>query len=57
MKILAVALWANRTHGDRAPVWIAEQIGTLALKGDSAGVAKWTAIAAAWEHLRMSSLQ
>lgn len=44
-------LWACtnevvRQHGDRAPLFVAERIGALALAGDEAGVATWKAIAA-----------
>src|SRR5690606_38885047 len=33
-EIWAVALWVERHHGNRRPVYIAEQIGRLALHGD-----------------------
>lgn len=33
------------THGERAPVFVAERIGALALAGDVEGVAVWQAIA------------
>jgi hypothetical protein len=44
-------LWACanqvlKIHGDSAPVFVAEQIGVLALAGDDAGIATWRAIAA-----------
>lgn len=43
-------LWAcaNRvlqTHGESAPLHVAEQIGALALVGDADGVRTWQAIA------------
>ena len=43
-------LWACanqvlKTHGEKAPLHVAEQIGTLALAGDEAGIATWQAIA------------
>jgi hypothetical protein len=43
-------LWACanhvlQTHGDQAAVHVAEQIGALALAGDTAGVRTWQAIA------------
>lgn len=41
----AEALAIERLHGDRAPVWIAERIGALALAGDAAGVARFKEIA------------
>jgi len=42
----ACALAVERQHGERAPVFVAERIGALALAGDAAGVARWKAIAA-----------
>lgn len=44
-------LWAcaaavERQHGARAPIFVAERIGALALAGDAAGVERWKAIAA-----------
>ena len=43
-------LWACanqvlNTHGEKAPLHVAEQIGTLALAGDEAGIATWQGIA------------
>lgn len=43
-------LWACanqvlKTHGDDAPLHVAEQIGALALVQDEAGIATWKAIA------------
>ena len=43
-------LWACanqvlKTHGDDAPLHVAEQIGALALAQDEAGIATWQAIA------------
>jgi hypothetical protein len=43
-------LWACanhvlQTHGDQAPVHVADQIGALALVGDEAGIRTWQAIA------------
>ena len=42
----ACALAVERQHVERAPVFVAERIGALALAGDAAGVARWKAIAA-----------
>ena len=47
----ACALAIERQHGARAPVFVAERIGALALAGDAAGVARWTAIAARMNQL------
>ena len=43
-------LWACanqvlKTHGDQAPLHVAEQIGALVLAGDEAGIRTWQAIA------------
>ena len=43
-------LWACanqvlKIHGDRSPLYIAEQIGVLALAGDRDGIDAWKAIA------------
>lgn len=42
----AEAMTIERMYGERAPHWIAERIGALALDGDVAGVARFRAIAA-----------
>lgn len=42
----ACAVAIERQHGARAPVFVAERIGALALAGDAKGVDRWTAIAA-----------
>lgn len=51
----AEAIAIERLHGERAPVWIAERIGTLALAGDSEGVARFKQIAARLEAMRHNS--
>ena len=43
-------LWACaneviETHGDKAALFVAEQIGVLVLAGDNNGIATWQAIA------------
>ena len=48
----AEALAIERQHGDRAPVFIAERIGALALVGDEAGVERFRQIAARLDELR-----
>ncbi|MBE1529822.1 acid phosphatase family membrane protein YuiD [Sphingopyxis sp. OAS728] len=42
----ACAVAIERLHGARAPTFVAERIGALALAGDAAGIARWKAIAA-----------
>ena len=54
-ELWACALLVEREHGERAPLWIAERIGTLALAGDAAGVERWQAIAACLHSLRWGS--
>ena len=49
--VLACALEVERQHGIRTPVFIAEQIGVLALAGDMAGIEMWKRIAAALDQL------
>ncbi len=44
-ELWACALHVERQHGDDAPKFVAERIGTLALVGDAAGVETWKAIA------------
>ncbi|WP_371425095.1 hypothetical protein [Tardiphaga sp.] len=36
----AEALAIEKTHGERAPRWVAEGIGDLALQGDSDGIGR-----------------
>ena len=48
---LASALWVERTPGAQAEVYIAGQIGALALRGDRAGIARWKAVAAQYDAL------
>jgi len=47
----AVALWVEKKHGDKAPRYIAEQIGRMALEGDAAGMARWRQVARCYEAL------
>jgi hypothetical protein len=53
-QIMAEAFAIEQRHGDRGPRYIAEQIGAVALRGDVAGIARWKAIAAAFDSLRSS---
>lgn len=50
-ELWAAANMVMRRHGERAPVFVAERIGSLALVGDTAGVEAWKAIAARMEQL------
>lgn len=54
---LAIALWVEKKHGDNGAVYIAEQIGRLALEDDTAGVARWKKIAANYEALSKGAVQ
>lgn len=49
--VLACALEVNRQHGASGPAFVAEQIGALAVAGDSAGVAMWKEIASALDEV------
>jgi len=49
--IWACANTVLRQHGNRAPIFVAERIGALALTGDSEGVAMWKQIAARLDRL------
>lgn len=44
-ELWAVADATLKLHGDRAPVFVAERIGALAMAGDADGVAAWQAMA------------
>ncbi|WHU02476.1 hypothetical protein [Sphingomonas sp. NIBR02145] len=50
MPLRDIELWSAAsmvlaTHGERAPLFVAERIGALALAGDAEGIAVWQAIA------------
>ena len=50
MSLSAWELWACastvlKTHGDNAPIHVAEQIGALVLTGDEEGIRTWKEIA------------
>lgn len=51
----AEALAIERLYGDRAPVFIAERIGALAVMGDRAGVDRFRKIAARLDQVRAVS--
>jgi hypothetical protein len=51
----AEALAIERLYGRDAPRWIAEQIATLALAGDAAGIERFRRIAACYELLLSAS--
>ncbi len=51
---LAEALAVERLHGDRAPVFVAERIGALALTGDIGGIERWKEIATILDGLRQT---
>lgn len=51
-EVMAEALWVEQNHGDKGPVFVARQIGALALRGDEAGIARWQRIARALASLR-----
>ena len=50
MPLTTWELWACaseilKTHGNKAPLFVAEQLGALALKGDEEGIRTWQEIA------------
>jgi hypothetical protein len=51
-ELWAVALHAQRRHGENAPFYVAERIGALVSAGDVDGVNVWRAIAVLLERLR-----
>ncbi len=51
-ELWACAAQLERQHGERAPLFLAERIGALAISGDDAGVSTWKAIAARLAKLR-----
>jgi hypothetical protein len=52
-QIMAEALAIEQWQGDNGPAYIAEQMGAVALRGDIAGIARWKAIAGAFDSLRI----
>lgn len=54
---LAIALWVEKKHGVDGAVYIAEQIGRLALENDTAGIARWKRIAVRFEALSQGAVQ
>lgn len=44
-EIWSIALMVEKEHGDSGPRFIAEQIGRLALNGDTHGIAMWKQVA------------
>lgn len=51
-ELWACASTVLETHGAKAPVHVAEQIGALALKGDDEGIHTWQEIAKRIEQLQ-----
>lgn len=50
-ELWAVSLHVHRQHGDNANLFVADRIGTLALVGDTAGIAIWKEVAKRLEEL------
>jgi endonuclease YncB( thermonuclease family) len=50
-ELWGVALWAEKTHGDRGPDHIAAQVARLAAEGDEEGIAMWRAVAERYDKL------
>ena len=56
-EIWAVALWVERQHDVNGPAFIAEQMGVLAQKGDTAGIRRWYDVATAYDQIMVSRMQ
>ena len=56
-EVMAEALWVETNKGAGGPQFIAEQIAALARRGDERGIARWNAIASAFNQLRAGSVQ
>jgi hypothetical protein len=46
-----------RLHGDKAPLFVAERVGALALAGEVPGVDRWRKIAARMDQLIRGTVQ
>lgn len=51
-ELWGVALWVEKTHGDRGADHIASQVARLAELGDEGGIAMWRAVAERYGRLR-----
>lgn len=47
-----MALWVEKTHGDRGAEHIAKQVARLAELGDEDGIAMWREVASRYDRLR-----
>lgn len=56
-EVLALALLIERWQGEKAAVYIAEQVGAQALARDKDGVVRWQAVAAAYARLQCGARQ
>jgi hypothetical protein len=54
---LAIALDIKRWQGENAPHYIAEQLGAQILADCEPGIARWRAIAAAYDQLQRAARQ
>jgi hypothetical protein len=50
-----MALWVEKTHGLNGPVFIAEQVGRLALNGEGGGVVLWQNVARRLQQLQAAT--
>ena len=53
----AIALKIMLWQGENAHVYIAEQLGAVAVADDEAGIARWRAIAAIYDELQRETQQ
>ncbi|WP_246587241.1 DUF6961 family protein [Stakelama flava] len=56
-ELWGAATMVVRQHGDRAPAFVAERIGVLALAGDSRGMDTWKRIASRVAQLMDNNLR
>lgn len=54
-ELWGVAAEALKQHGGNAPRHVAERVGELVLKGDTAGVATWKEIAFRLDQIRQAA--
>lgn len=51
-ELWGIALWVEKTHGERGADHIASEVARLARAGDAQGIAMWRKIADRYDKLR-----
>lgn len=54
-EIWGIALWVEKNRGQLGAIFIAEQIGRLALTGETEGIRLWTEVARRFDKLHLDS--